>query len=64
MTTSTRELIKKIKKIEKELKILKEPHSILGKMNVDETIIKHASQALFDFDIEKYVTKKDLKAWK
>ena len=64
MTTTTKELSRKIKKIEKELSILREPHSVLGKMRVDEETIKQASQALFDFDIEKYVSKKDLKSWK
>ncbi len=34
------------------------------KIYVDSTILKKASKALFDFDIEKYVSKKDLRAWK
>ena len=62
MTTQT--LIKKIEKIEKELNILKQPKNILGKIYVDSKTIKQASKALFDFDIEKFVSKKDLKLWK
>lgn len=60
----TQTLIKKIEKIEKELKELKKPKSILGKIYVDSDILKQASKTLFDFDIEKFVTKKDIKLWK
>ncbi|MBI3599850.1 MAG: hypothetical protein HY097_04315 [Nitrospinae bacterium] len=62
MTTQT--IIKKIEKIERELKELKKPKSILGKLYVDSDILKQASKALFDFDIGKFVTKKDIKLWK
>lgn len=61
MTTQT--IIKKIEKLERELKELKKPKSILGKLYVDSDILKQASKALFDFDIEKFVTKKDIKLW-
>lgn len=60
----TQAIIKKIEKLEKELKELKKPKSILGKLYVDSEILKQASKALFDFDIEKFVTKKDIKLWK
>ena len=63
MTMTTQALIKKIEKIEKELIKFKQPKSILGKIYVDEKILKQASKTLFDFDIEKFVSKKDLK-WK
>ncbi len=62
MTTQT--LIKKIEKIEKELSEFKQPKSILGKIYIDSEIFKKASKALFDFDIEKFISKKDLKLWK
>ena len=57
-------LVKKIEKIEKELVELKQPKSISGKIFVDFEILKTAKKALFDFDIEKFVSKKDLKLWK
>ena len=60
----TQTLIKKVERLEKELKELKKPKSILGKLYVDSEILKQASKALFDFDIEKFVTKKDIKLWK
>ncbi len=56
-------LVKKIGRIEKELKELKKPKSILGKVYVDSEILKKAKKALFDFDIEKFISKKDLKIW-
>lgn len=62
MTTKT--LIKKIEKLEKELKEIKMPKKILGKVFVDKKLLEKAKKALFDFDIEKFVTKKDLKSWK
>ena len=62
MTMQT--IIKKIEEIEHELQELKQPKSILGKVVVDSTIVKKAKKALFDFDIEKFVTRKDLKSWK
>jgi chaperonin cofactor prefoldin len=61
---STQTLIQKIDKIEKELKEIKKPKSILGKIYVDSEILEQASKALFDFDIEKFVSKKDLKLWR
>lgn len=61
---TTQALTKKIEKIEKEILLLKEPKSILAKIHVDKELIQKAKKALFDFDIEKFVTKKDLKAWK
>ncbi|MBU4298816.1 hypothetical protein KJ636_02140 [Patescibacteria group bacterium] len=61
---TTQMLVKKIEKIEKELVELKQPKSISGKIFVDFEILKTAKKALFDFDIEKFVSKKDLKLWK
>lgn len=61
---NTQTLIKKVEKIEKELKEIKKPKSILGKIYVDAKILSQASKALFDFDIEKFVSKKDLKLWR
>ncbi len=57
-------LIKKIEKIEKELTEFKKPKSVLGKIYVDPKTLKQAVKALFDFDIEKFVSKKDLKLWR
>lgn len=54
-------LIQKIEKIEKEITEMKKPKSILGKIFVDKKILKKAKKALFDFDIEKFVSKKDLR---
>lgn len=62
MTTKT--LIEKIEKLEKEIKEIKMPKKILGKIFVNEKILKKAKKALFDFDIEKFVKKKELKLWK
>jgi|GEM_PF-5034137 hypothetical protein len=61
---STQTLTKKIETIEKELKKLAQPKSIIPKMYVDEHLLQHASKAIFDFDIEKYVTPQDVKRWK
>ncbi len=57
-------LAQKIEHIEKILSEIKKPKSILGKIYVDEKILKQTSRALFDFDIEKFITKKDLKLCK
>jgi hypothetical protein len=57
-------LVERIKKIEKELIELKKPKSILGKIFVDKKILDKAKKALFDFDIERFVTKNDLKSWR
>jgi hypothetical protein len=62
MTTET--LIKKVEKLEKELKEIKMPKKVLGKIFVDKKLLEKAKKALFNFDIEKFVTKKDLKSWK
>jgi hypothetical protein len=59
---TTQLLLEKIKKLEKELKEIKMPQKILGKVFVDEKILKKAKKALFDFDIEKFVKKKELKS--
>lgn len=62
MTTKTLE--KKVEKLEKELKEIKMPKKILGKIYVDEKLLEKAKKALFKFDIEKYVKKEELKLWK
>ncbi|TSC75428.1 MAG: hypothetical protein G01um101430_270 [Parcubacteria group bacterium Gr01-1014_30] len=61
---TTQALTQKIEKLEKEILLLKEPKSILAKVHVDEELVQKAKKALFNFDIEKFVSKKDLKAWK
>jgi hypothetical protein len=60
----TKTLIKKIEKLEKELKEIKMPKKVLGKIFVDKKLLEKVKKALFNFDIEKFVTKKDLKSWK
>jgi len=62
MTTKT--LIQKVEKLEKELREIKMPKKILGKVFVDEKILEKAKRALFDFDIEKFIKKGELKSWK
>ena len=61
---NTKTLTKKIEKLEKELEEIKMQKKILGKIFVDEKILEKAKKALFNFDIEKFVKKKDLKSWK
>ena len=61
---ATETLIKKIEKIEQELVQFQQPKSVLGKLRVDEKLLKKAKSMLFDFDIEKFITPKDLKLWK
>ena len=61
---NTKTLTKKIEKLEKELEEIKMPKKILGKIFVDEKLLEKAKKALFNFDIEKFVTKKNLKSWK
>jgi len=61
---NTKTLTKKIEKLEKELEEIKMPKKILGKIFVDEKILEKAKKTLFNFDIEKFVKKKDLKSWK
>jgi len=60
----TKTLIKKVEKLEKKLKEIKMPKKVLGKIFVDEKLLEKAKKALFNFDIEKFVTKKNLKSWK
>jgi hypothetical protein len=57
-------LNKKIKKIEEELYTLKHPQPIFPKIQVDDTTLENARKALFDFDIDEFVTKKDVERWK
>ena len=61
---TTQLLEKKIQKIEREIEILKKPKSVLSGVYVDEKLIASAKKSVFDFDIEKFVSKKDLKIWK
>lgn len=61
---STQLLVKKIEKLEKALIAFKQPKDIMGKVRVDGKILKQAERALFKFDIEKFVSKKDLRSWK
>lgn len=59
-------IMKKVTPInQKQFKVLmKKPKNILGKVRVDDKVIKQAKKALFNFDIEKYISKKDLLVWK
>lgn len=59
MTTKT--LVKKIEELEKEIKEIKMPKEVLGKLFVDEKILEKAKRALFNFDIEKYVKNEEIK---
>jgi hypothetical protein len=61
---TTQALLEKIKKLEKELKEIKTPKKFLGKVFVDEKLLEEAKKALFNFDIEKFIKKKELKSWK
>ena len=62
---ATKELLKKVERLEKEVAELKKPRNILGKIYVDGNVLKQAAKAPFDFDIEAFVSKKDLKKpWK
>lgn len=61
---ATETLIKKVEKLEKELKKIKFPEKLLGKVFVDEKILEKAKKALFNFDIEKFIKKKELKSWR
>jgi hypothetical protein len=61
---TTQALLEKIKKLEKELKEIKTPQKFLGKVFVDEKLLEEAKKALFNFDIEKFIKKKELKSWK
>lgn len=61
---TTKALIEKIEKLEKKFKKIKIPKKVLGKVYVDEKILEKAKKALFNFDIENFVKKKELKSWK
>ncbi|MDP2209164.1 MAG: hypothetical protein Q8K98_10405 [Bacteroidota bacterium] len=57
-------LERKVNRLEKEILKLKQSKQIFAKMDIDTNLIEKASEMLFDFDIEKYVSKKDLAQWK
>ena len=58
-------ILKRIKKLEQEIGELKKPKSILGTMHVNDSVMQQASKALFDFDIESFISLGDLKKpWK
>ncbi len=57
-------IIKKIEALEQKFAEFAKPKSILGKMKVDDAVLQQAAKAPFDFDIEKYVSKKDVERWK
>lgn len=65
-------IIAKITELESELKRikaqiqkkpLKEKATVWGKINMLENQIDEAKSAIFDFDIENFVSKKDLAKW-
>ena len=62
MTTATLE--KKVVWLEKEFKAFKTPKKIFPKLHVDKSMLTKAATAPFDFDIEKFVTKKDLEGFR
>lgn len=66
-------IVSKINELEGELRKIKSqiakkpPKSaglVWGKINVLESQIDEAKEAIFDFDIEKFVDKKDVASWK
>jgi hypothetical protein len=57
-------ILKKIELLEEKINALGKPKGVLGKMHIDEHTLKEAKKGLFDFDIEKYVSKKDVAQWK
>jgi len=66
-------IITRINELEEELKrikaqIAKKPSGsagfVWGKINILENNIEEAKMAIFDFDIEKFVSKKDVASWK
>ena len=63
-TVTKTTILKKIELLEEKINALGKPKSILGKVHVDEHTLKEAKRGLFDFDIEKYVSKKDVVQWK
>ncbi|MDI6767831.1 MAG: hypothetical protein QME52_13505 [Bacteroidota bacterium] len=62
MTIET--LNKRVKKIEKELRLLKQSKMVFTKVRVDEALLLQVKKACFDFDVERFVTQNDLKRWK
>lgn len=70
---SQQNIIARITELEKELKkikthIQKKPVSgygfVWGKINFLDSQVEEAKNAIFDFDIDKYVTRKDITSWK
>jgi hypothetical protein len=61
MTVQT--LAKKVSLLEKKIISLEMPSSVLVKLFVDEEVIDKAKKAVFDFDIDKFVSAKDLNLW-
>ena len=66
-------IVSKINELEGELRkikaqIAKKPPKrtsvVWGKINILESQIDEAKEAVFDFDIEKFVDKKDVASWK
>ena len=66
-------IVSKINELEEELRkikaqIAKKPPksagAVWGKINILESQIDEAKGAVFDFDIEKFVSKKDVASWK
>lgn len=67
------QLISKITSLEEELRKIKaqiqrrpvkKTGSVWGKINLLDSQIEEAKKAVFDFDIEKFVDKKDVASWK
>ena len=66
-------IVARINELEEELKkikaqIAKKPPKgvgfLWGKINILENHIEEAKEAIFDFDIERFVGKKDITSWK
>ena len=66
-------IVSKINELEVELRkikaqIAKQPPKsagfVWGKINILDSQLEAAKGAVFDFDIEKFVAKKDLASWK
>ena len=53
-------LARKVERLEREIRSLREPRHVFGKTRVDEALLKKAGEALFRFDIEEFVSRKDL----
>ena len=60
------ELEGELRKIKAQIakKPLKSAPLVWGKINVLESQIDEAKEAVFDFDIENFVDKKDVASWK